>query len=445
MVAPEYLDAIRKSEGYTAKPFWDYKQWTSGYGTRASGPDDVADKATHDQRFSDEIGKASSYVDSVAPNAPDGVKAALTSLTFNAGNGWANSGLGAAVRAGDYTTARDHFLQYNKAGGEFNQGLADRRAREAAWFDPNNSRLLNKMAGIDDYMYGDRPPRGALYSPPQAPQQPQQQEQPSFLQNLLMNGTGALFGVPNGEGLGSQLQNAGAGLMAINDPKALSLIAASRAKQAVTPWRVIQGKDGSLYRYNEATGQAQKVDIGPTGEHGQIPEGYEMATDTSGSRTMKPIAGSPQADKLVKQDQERKQYADVVSNDLDRVGGIVTQSPNLTTGPGGYLLQSLPGTNAHNVNKLIDGIKANIGFERLNQLRQSSPTGGALGAVSDTEQKLLQSTLGSLEQSQTKEQFMQNLSRVKQIYQQIIHGPNYNPQQAAPASGGRKSLDTFFQ
>jgi GH24 family phage-related lysozyme (muramidase) len=393
MLASQYLDAIKSSEGYQATPKWDYKQWTSGYGTRASGPDEVLDKAGHEQRFSDEVGKASSYVDSIAPNAPEGVKAALTSLTFNAGNTWANSGLGAAVRAGDYDTARNHFLQYNKAGGEFNQGLADRRAREAAWFDPNN-RLVNKMAGIDDYMYGDPTPkgRGALFSPPQAPAAPQ--EQPSFIQNLLNNGTGALFGMQNSEGLGSQLQNAGAGLMAINNPSALSLIAASRAKQATTPYEVHIGRDGTAYRVNKATGEVTK-----------LPGGND--------------------EKKAAELKQREQTADVVTTDIDRVGGIVNGSGLPSTGAVGSVLQGLPGTNSHDVNELLRGIKSNVGFDRLQQMRASSPTGGALGAVSDTENKLLQSAIGSLEQSQSKEQFMQNLARVKQIYGQVIHGPDY--------------------
>jgi lysozyme len=44
------------------------------------------------------------------------------------------SGLGSAVRAGDWDAARQLFLQYNRAGGQYNPGLANRRAAEAAWF-----------------------------------------------------------------------------------------------------------------------------------------------------------------------------------------------------------------------------------------------------------------------------------------------------------------------
>jgi lysozyme len=54
-------------------------------------------------------------------------------LTFNAGDKWARSGLGEAVRSGDLDTVRALFLEYNKAGGKELPGLSDRRAVEALW------------------------------------------------------------------------------------------------------------------------------------------------------------------------------------------------------------------------------------------------------------------------------------------------------------------------
>ncbi len=131
---PQYADAIRGFEGYTPQAQWDYKQNSNGYGTKAQYPGEVIDRATAEQRFQTEIANAQNHVESVAPNAPAGVKAALTSLTYNAGPGWASSGLGDAVRAGDWTGAAERFQQYNKAGGQVNPGLVSRRAKEAAWF-----------------------------------------------------------------------------------------------------------------------------------------------------------------------------------------------------------------------------------------------------------------------------------------------------------------------
>lgn len=89
---------------------------------------------------------------------------------------------------------------------------------------------------------------------------------------------------------------------------------------------------------------------------------------------------------------------------------------NFVTGGIGSLMKEVPGTLAHDISNDLDTIKANIGFDRLQQMRDSSKTGGALGNVSDNENKMLQKTLSSLEQSQSHEQFLRNLDRVKEQY-----------------------------
>ena len=134
----QYMDAIKTFEGYSPQSQWDYKQSSSGYGTRAQPGDETIPpdqlKAVHEQRFQEEIAKAAAHVDAVNPNLPPGVKAALTSLTYNAGPGWSQSGLGEMVRAGDLQGAASRFLEYNKAGGQVLPGLVERRQKEAAWF-----------------------------------------------------------------------------------------------------------------------------------------------------------------------------------------------------------------------------------------------------------------------------------------------------------------------
>jgi len=135
---PQYLDAIKKSEGYSPDASWDYRQYSSGYGTKAQPGDENIPQdqrqAVYEQRFQNEVTNAANSVDNFAPNLPSGVRAALTSLTYNAGPGWQQSGLGQAVKAGDWDKAQSIFLQYNHAGGNVDPGLTARRQREAAWF-----------------------------------------------------------------------------------------------------------------------------------------------------------------------------------------------------------------------------------------------------------------------------------------------------------------------
>lgn len=130
----DYLAAIRRFEGFRANPYWDVRQWTSGYGTRAEHPGEVIDRAEAERRLQAEWASALAQVRGVGVPLTPGREAALASLTFNAGPSWMTSGLGGAVRAGDWDQARNLFLQYNRAGGQFNPGLANRRAAEAAWF-----------------------------------------------------------------------------------------------------------------------------------------------------------------------------------------------------------------------------------------------------------------------------------------------------------------------
>lgn len=75
----------------------------------------------------------------------------------------------------------------------------------------------------------------------------------------------------------------------------------------------------------------------------------------------------------------------------------------------------IPGTPAHDLSNIVNTIKANVGFDKLQAMRDASPTGGALGQVSENENRLLQSVLGALEQSQSAEQFKANLTRLKKI------------------------------
>jgi lysozyme len=191
---PEYLDAIKTFEGYSPQAAWDYKQNSSGYGTKAQPGDEGIPpdqlKAIHEQRFNEEVAKAAAHVDSINPNLPPGVRAALVSLTYNAGPGWAKSGLGEAVKAGDLEKAQGIFPQYNKAGGEVNPGLVARRGKELAWWgrqpQPAQASPAAPATGLLQQPSGGlAPPSPPLQLAPQAPpifpqampQRPQQQAQ----------------------------------------------------------------------------------------------------------------------------------------------------------------------------------------------------------------------------------------------------------------------------
>jgi hypothetical protein len=203
--------------------------------------------------------------------------------------------------------------------------------------------------------------------------------------------------------------------------------------------------------------------VGPNGiDYGNPPKDMVWARDQNGhvvlekdpkSGHLRPVA-VPVAGGTVERDatktsqaEEAKQkqqavYADIVTTDVDRAMDLVKKTPFPTTGLGA-LTSAIPGTPAHNLSKLIDTIKANVGFDRLQQMRASSPTGGALGQVSENENRLLQSTIGNLEQSQSQEQFLYNMNRVKDTYLDIVHGPGNRPGAAAKPKGKDPAVEDW--
>ena len=101
----------------------------------------------------------------------------------------------------------------------------------------------------------------------------------------------------------------------------------------------------------------------------------------------------------------------LVTQDIDRA---LAKASGWTTGMGA-VTSGVPGTPAHDLANILNTIKSNVGFDQLQAMRASSPTGGALGQVSERENTLLQSVMGALEQSQSAEQFKFNLTRLKEV------------------------------
>jgi lysozyme len=142
-IASAYAERIKNFEGYSARASWDYAQHSNGYGTRAAFPGEIISRSEAERRFADEISAAAKLVDRFAPQLEPGARAALTSLTHNAGTRWMSSGLGQAIRRGDMQDAKDRFLQYTKAGGDVLPGLVSRRQEEVTWFGSSNALLAH--------------------------------------------------------------------------------------------------------------------------------------------------------------------------------------------------------------------------------------------------------------------------------------------------------------
>lgn len=139
----------------------------------------------------------------------------------------------------------------------------------------------------------------------------------------------------------------------------------------------------------------------------------------------------------------------------DLVDVAKSQSGTWTTGFIGAAASRVPGTPAYDLSQTLETLKASAGFETLQEMRDNSPTGGALGQVTERELALLQATWGSLQQSQSQSQFEANLDRFNRQLQQSWdrvnrayerdYGQSYFDQGSQPAQSQQPQDDIFSQ
>jgi hypothetical protein len=135
---------LAKGDTRAGNPQWDYKQMTSGYGTKAQpGDENIPPEqrdAIYTERLKNDLASAYNIVDNFAPGLPKGERDALAELTFNAGQKWTSEGLGQAVRSGNQEEAKRLYGQYvnvREADGSMHplKALEDRRAQGLSWWN----------------------------------------------------------------------------------------------------------------------------------------------------------------------------------------------------------------------------------------------------------------------------------------------------------------------
>jgi len=201
------------------------------------------------------------------------------------------------------------------------------------------------------------------------------------------------------------------------------------------------------YRYG-ADGNLEAIPGGPATREkaSPPPPGYRFKADG----TLEAIPGGPavfreQEGQAKAQEAERKQKTNLekeaaaknqalrksqlVIQDATRALKILEgQSPGVLGAVRQGIESNIPGTKAADLERLLETVKTIGGFEELQAMRNASPTGGALGPVSDMENRMLQATIGNLEKSSSPAQRADNLRRVINTYMDIIHGPGGGPQ-----------------
>lgn len=204
-------------------------------------------------------------------------------------------------------------------------------------------------------------------------------------------------------------------------------------------------------QFMETGGQASPS----TTNIGTIPAGYQVDYDEMGRPvSMSPIPNSPAA--LAAEQEQLKR--DLLGGGKDVVTDTIVSEAQkareaakgfAATGVGNFLTGGAGFMPAAQVNQHVESLKAIASSENINAMRQSSPTGGALGNTSDADLRLLQNKAGALNpQSPT---FERDLADYERTLLRIVHGPeagdiiyeSTRPEGEAPAGGN--SVDDILK
>lgn len=155
-----------------------------------------------------------------------------------------------------------------------------------------------------------------------------------------------------------------------------------------------------------------------SGRKGAVPAGYRMTPEGN----MEPIPGGPADFK-----QQGKFNQDIASmtatesalNTLAEQANAIKGHAGLDAATGWQtLFPTMPGSKAADATAQLDTLKSKTAFGTLQAMRDASKTGGALGAVSEKELKLLESNIAALSTAQSPEQFRKSLDEIVKYAEQ---------------------------
>jgi len=116
---------------------------------------------------------------------------------------------------------------------------------------------------------------------------------------------------------------------------------------------------------------------------------------------------------------------EIIQNDINDDGALNDYFTGATGWAG--LLSGMPNSKAKTLGNLLTTIKGNAGFDKLQAMREASPTGGALGQVSVFELEQLNAAFGNLDQTNNPVELRENLINLIHVYNNIIHGEGNHP------------------
>jgi hypothetical protein len=200
--------------------------------------------------------------------------------------------------------------------------------------------------------------------------------------------------------------------------------------------------------YAEFSVMDEQAGVAPTGPLvGTTPQGFSLIedpSDPSGFRMVR-IPGGPED--TTSQDAQALENQATASDTVVQAAGYIREAledqmvPSSLAGVASYL----PGTASAEIYRQLEPLKAAAIVNNLQAMRDASPTGGALGAVTAPELQMLQSQAGALDPRSPN--FLRDLDNYERTLLRVIHGreagdrifaeTRSNPPPEAGAGGAR--------
>lgn len=165
----------------------------------------------------------------------------------------------------------------------------------------------------------------------------------------------------------------------------------------------------------------------PVPQVGSIPAGYQLQYDDQGRPVSAvPIPGTPQAMEAEAAARSRATVQDRKSTSTDVIGDAAQRARELTgwstTGMVGSLASNASSSQAAELRRQVDVMKSIATIENLTAMRMASPTGGALGNVTEKEGAMLASATGALDAAASEADFKRALDNYEKTLYRVVHG-----------------------
>jgi len=167
-------------------------------------------------------------------------------------------------------------------------------------------------------------------------------------------------------------------------------------------------------RLHLVPGSASELDAAKKAQ--EIADAKAAAAKTGGSAEKAAVSGDIKANIITQSIDDSLAMLDAHKDDFFGVTGIAAN------------LGSLPmNTPQRTLGRTLDVIKNNIAIDQLQAMRAESKSGGALGSVTEGEERLLKSVLGSIDQYGDAKVLARDLRRLKAGMDLVVNGV-YDPE-----------------